>query len=75
MKRNDTTNAKKSSVETNVSKSKVINTNKKSSNASKTLAKFQKKSEHLIVTNFVHFYNTQGVLLFKIQIPSIVSCH
>ena len=23
--------------------------------------------------NFIHFYNTQGILLFKIQIPSIVS--
>ena len=30
-------------------------------------------AKHVTVTNFVHFYNTQGVLLFKIQIPSIVS--
>ena len=53
--------------------------NKKSTKAAAANANTMTKNnseynaKHVTVTNFVHFYNTQGVLLFKIQIPSIVS--
>ena len=70
-----TTNASSSKSSKSKSKSKQANQNATQQNNSSKSKPTTSTTTATTVINLVQFYNTQGVLLFKVQIPSIVSVH